>query len=196
MPGDGTLPALRLTHSHISSARPNVGPYTAIALENDALEDGRVPGPTSDDSGDDSCLVSHHCMRTERPFISTTSRVYAITDASGLSHSQAVASGNHVELLNDKLHLRSTLLFADAFPTSVNRDAAIRVLAADRANGRVSHTLNLECLGILGRGASRSRCITQAGVWRVSLCPPTACRRIGGQCSDMEQERLKPCETV
>ena len=56
---------------------------------------------------------------------------------------QAVASGDHVELLDDGLHLKATLLFSDAFPSSASRNASIHIVAADTGSRRVGYIFYL-----------------------------------------------------
>jgi hypothetical protein len=50
---------------------------------------------------------------------------------------QAIASGDHLELVDPDLHLRLTLLFSEAFPNTAERNDLIQAIAVDNSTQRV-----------------------------------------------------------
>ncbi|KAK9897184.1 hypothetical protein P389DRAFT_54320 [Cystobasidium minutum MCA 4210] len=54
----------------------------------------------------------------------------------------AIASSDHLELVDQDLHLLSTLLFSDAFPNTAQRSSLIQAIAVDNSTKRIAAALD------------------------------------------------------
>jgi len=108
------LPSLRVTRSHVANGKPNAGRHSIAAIQH----------------GDDSSIAFVRWDDLQRQ------ESLSIADTLSL---QAIASSDHLELVDADLHLRSTLLFSEAFPNTTQRKGIIQAITVDDTTQRVRH---------------------------------------------------------